>query len=99
MRTSKAVLVICLIVLIMPLLGMGAEGEGSGMNWGDFLKPALESALLFGAVALVFIYVFRRSMKSNPMTRRYEEHMDRVESLLTRIADNLEKKPKDGDKN
>jgi hypothetical protein len=98
MRTSKAVLVICLIVFTMPLLGMAAEGEGSGMEWGDFLKPVLESALIFGVVVLGFWYFFRRSMKNNPMTRRYEEHMDRVESLLTRIADTLDKNSQDKNK-
>jgi len=61
------------------------------MTWGDAIKVALPPLLIFGVVMLVFAIVFRR-MTKNPVTRRYEEHMDRVETLLAKIAESLEKK-------
>ena len=85
------------VILAIPFASMAAEGESSGISWTDTVKITLSPILIFGFVALVFWFAFRK-MKKDPSMKRYEEHMDRMETLLTRIADNLEKRSKDEDK-
>lgn len=84
--------------LAIPFVTMAAEADSSRISWYDSLKIAFAPILIFGFVAGVFWLLFR-NMKKNPAMKRYEGHMDRVETLLTRIADNVEKKLKDEDKN
>jgi hypothetical protein len=98
MTASNRQVWISTVILAIPFASMAAEGESSGISWSDTLKITLSPVLIIGFAALIFWFAFR-NMKKNPAMKRYEEHMDRVESLLTRIADNLEKKQKDGDKN
>ena len=79
-----------------PLACVAAEGERRGLSLSDTLYTVLPIVVIFGLM-LVFYPLCLRGIKKHTGMQRYEEHMQRVEAQLKRLADALEKRDKDDD--
>jgi len=78
-----------------PCACVAAEGERQSPSLPDVLYSLLPMLVVGALLYIVFLLVFRGIGKRSG--NRYEEHYERVEAQLKRIADALEKRDKDGD--
>src|SRR2546422_650753 len=93
MKTTLPHLGVAALAVGCPLAVFAAAGdERRGLSVSDVLIPMLPVLVI-----LVLFAFLPRFMKKQAGMQRYEEHMQRVEAQLKRIADALEKRDKDDD--